>query len=313
MKKLSYLRDRAQQLAAARSFFAARQVLEVDCPILTSQASIDAHIDLISAHNLSERRFLHTSPEYAMKRLLAEGLGDIYQLGHVFREGEYGHKHNPEFTMAEWYRVGFTFTEMIDETIDFCCLFLGQLPVEKRTYRETFVHFTGLDPYLSSRNDLLDYIHAQKIPSYASIETEDLDALLNLILSIQIEPKLGTDTLYVLSHYPATQAALAKTVLLAPEEKAAERFEIYYRGVELANGYHELADPEEQRQRFKDSNQHRIALGKEELPIDEAFLAALQQGLPDCCGVAVGFDRLLMLRHHTSTIQDIMPFGWHNI
>lgn len=305
--------DRARMLAAARSFFAERHVMEVDCPQLTSAASIDAHIDLIIAHNVTEKRFLHTSPEYAMKRLLVQGCGDIYQLGHVFREGEYGQRHNPEFTMAEWYRLNFTFAEMMQETVDFCRLLLGNLPSETHSYRQTFIHFTGLDPFTANNEDLLAHITKHQIPTYEGIENEDRDALLNIILGIQIEPLLGKEGLYVLAYYPSTQAALAKTIQLAPDEKAAERFEIYYHGIELANGYHELADPQEQRLRFLESNQHRVSLGKQVLPLDERFLQALEQGLPDCCGVAVGFDRLMMLRHQVPQLQDVLPFGWKNI
>lgn len=311
--KLNALQERASLLARARAFFSARNVMEVDCPILTSAASIDAHIDLMTAQNLQERRFLHTSPEYAMKRLLVEGAGDIYQLGHVFREGELGRRHNPEFMMAEWYRLGFSFEEMIHETVDFCRLFLGDQPEEIYSYRETFLNYSGLDPYTITQSQLLDYIRTHNIPAYEGIETEEKDALLNLILGYQIEPLLGNGCLYVLAYYPSTQAALARTRLLAPDELAAERFEVYFKGVELANGYHELADATEQRFRFEQSNEHRLSLCKQALPLDELFLKVLEKGLPDCCGVAVGFDRLVMLKQASQTIQEIMPFGWEEI
>lgn len=309
--KIQVLHDRASMLAKARAFFAERQVMEVDCPILSSNASIDAHIDLISAkYNQSETRFLHSSPEFGMKRLLAQQSGDIYQLSHVFRDGECGVKHNPEFMMAEWYRIGVSFEFLISETFDFIRLLLGPLPTMTITYREAFFRFSGLDCMKASFSELLQYLRDHHIPIYAEIENEDKDALLNLILASVIEPQLGNQVLCALTHYPASQAALAKTISDGTA-LVAERFEVYYRGVELANGYHELADASEQRRRFIESNEHRRLLGKPSLPIDEHFLSALQSGMPDCCGVAVGFDRLMMLRHQSSHIQDVIPFGWN--
>lgn len=306
--KIHALRDRAHMLAAARHFFADRHVLEVDCPLITQAASVDAHIDLIAVRDGPSWRYLHSSPEYGMKRLLADGIGDIYQLAHVFREGEQSGKHNPEFMMAEWYRLGFTFAQMIDETVDFIRLFLGSLPARTLSYREVFLHYAGFD-YLEASDDfLLNYLVARGITPYPGIEAEGKDALLNLILGTLIEPQLGQDELFVLAYYPSSQAALAKTCQRGPET-AAERFEIYYRGIELCNGYHELADAKEQRQRLIEANQQRLQLGKDELPIDERFLKALEKGLPECCGVAVGFDRLMMLRQGKQ-IEGVIPFTW---
>ncbi len=312
--KLNLLRDRAQMLAAARSFFAERHVLEVDCPLITRQASVDAHIDLIPVKEGpigqdSGWRYLHSSPEYGMKRLLAQGIGDIYQLAHVFRQGEQSPKHNPEFTMAEWYRLGISFEGMVAETIDFVRLLLGNLPYHILSYRDAFITYAGIDYVPASNQELLDYLASRDLIPYAGIEQEGKDALLNLILGAFIEPLLGKDELCVLAYYPATQAALAKTCRRDDDELVAERFEIYYRGVELANGYHELADAEEQRARLMEANAFRQQLGKDTLPIDENFLKALQKGLPDACGVAVGFDRLMMLRHGKD-IAEIIPFGW---
>lgn len=310
--KIAVLRDRSEMLSQARLFFSSRGLVEVDCPIISSSASVDAHIDLIPALDANDqKRYLHSSPEYGMKRLLSEGIGDCYQLSHVFRQGEYGRKHNPEFMMAEWYRVGFTFQELIEETLDFIRLFLGTLPHEIISYREALQKHAGFDYLTMSTQDLLHYLHSKEIEVYAEALEEGKDGLLNIVLGTIVEPCLGLDKLCALSHYPSTQAALAKTVFRG-EEKTAERFEVYYQGIELANGYHELVDSLEQEQRLIEANVARQKLNKEALPIDYKFLKALKNGLPDSCGVAVGFDRLMMLRHQSATLADVIPFDWNN-
>jgi elongation factor P--(R)-beta-lysine ligase len=307
-KRISILHDRAAMLAKARDFFAHRNVIEVDVPCLSLVADIATHIDLITAlYNQTETCYLHPSAEYGMKSLLSEGIGDIYQLSHVFRDGEYSHKHNPEFMMVEWYRQNITFIDLIHETLDFISLFLGNLPRTIISYREVFQRYAGFDYLKADTNDLLAYIKAKKIPAPSNIEDEGKDGLLNIILGFDIEPHLGKDELCALAYYPSTQAALAMTIQ-NDDELVAERFEIYFNGVELCNGYHELTDPVEQRKRINQANQARIELGKKALPIDESFLAALEKGLPDSCGVAVGFDRLMMLRHHTNNLSDVIPF-----
>lgn len=308
--RLHILRDRSAMLAAARQFFYSKGLLEVDCPLITTSASIDAHIDLIPTQHLSGKRYLHSSPEYGMKRLLTEGLGDIFQLAHVFRQEEIGVKHNPEFMMAEWYRLSFSFEEMVAETLDFTRLFLGPLPSRTLSYRDAFVHYVGIDPFTSDCEQLLEVLKGHEVPLYQGAESETKDNLLNLILGTLIEPHLGENELLALAYYPASQAALAKTRSF-PEGLVSERFEIYYKGMELANGYHELADAAEQRTRLNEANDMRASLGKEKLPIDEHFLAALEKGLPECCGVAVGFDRLMMLRHNASSIKQVLTFDWH--
>lgn len=297
-------------LSKARAFFSEKGILEVDCPLLSPFASVDAHIDLIPvSYNHQEIRYLHSSPEYGMKRLLAEGMGDIYQLSHVFRDGEWGRKHNPEFMMAEWYRKGFSFTDLMEETFAFIELFLGSQHRTIISYREAFKTYTGIDYVHASASDLKKYLIGHQIPFYDSIEKEDRDALLNLILAHSIEPHLGDSGLCALAYYPASQAALAQKIWIEDEE-AAERFEVYYKGIELCNGYHELANSQEQRLRLQEANRQRRLLGKSPLPLDERFLEALELGLPDCCGVAVGFDRLMMLRQNLLHLQDAIPFGW---
>lgn len=309
-KHIEILKDRARQLAAARAFFASKGIIEVDCPLLTQKASIDAHIDLIPAlYQGKETRYLHSSPEYGMKRLLTKGIGDCYQLAHVFRDGEYGVKHNPEFMMAEWYRLGISFSAFIEETVDFVRLFLGKTPCRVVSYREVFEQTLQINPFATSSADLMALLTQHHIEPYPSLVSEGKDAILNLLMSYLIEPQLGKNELTVLAYYPASQAALAKTQTIQGDS-VASRFEIYFKGVELANGYDELADPQEQRARLLEANSQRKQLGKNTLPIDEAFLTALEKGLPSCCGVAVGIDRLLMLRHNTNTIAEVMPFDW---
>lgn len=310
LTKIDILKDRSAMLDKARGFFKERQVMEVDCALISSSASVDLHIDLIpSLDAQGQWRYLHSSPEYGMKRLLSEGVGDIYQLSHVFRQGEYGHKHNPEFMMAEWYRVGFTFQQMIEETLDFIRLFFGPLPSRILSYREIFQQYAGFDYVHATRESLLAYLEERHVAPYEGILEEGKDALLNQILGTFIEPYLGQDELCALAYYPSTQAALSKTFQKG-DECVAERFEIYYKGVELCNGYHELTDHREQLRRFEEANEGRLQLKKETLPIDYNFLEALEKGLPDCCGVAVGFDRLMMLRHQTPCISDVIPFDW---
>lgn len=293
-----------------RAFFSQKDILEVDCPALSKSAAIDAHIDVMSvALKDGENGYLHTSPEYGMKRLLALHLGDIYQMSHVFRDGELGPQHNPEFTMVEWYRLNAQFEEFIQETLAFIRLFLNDLPSYSLTYRKALQKHANID-YLSATSQEMiacAKVNALHIPENA--QDWDKDTLLQFLMSFVVEPHLGQDSLCVLTDYPASQAALSQTKTKG-EEPVAERFEIYFKGIELANGYHELTDPVEQRRRLHQSNAERVLLGKSPLPIDENFLNALDEGLPDSCGVAVGFDRLMMLRHHKKEIHEILPFSW---
>jgi lysyl-tRNA synthetase class 2 len=300
------LKNRARMLSVARHFFSERGILEVDCPLLSKSACIDAHIDLMKT---TQERYLHSSPEYGMKRLISEGIGDIYQLAHVFRQDESGIRHNPEFMMAEWYRMGIDFNAMIDETVDFIRLFTKELPKRQLSYREALLEYAGIDYAQMNDKELMEYAASHDIALYEGIENEGVDAILNILLATLVEPKIGLGELTVITHYPASQAALAKKVLIDGID-VAERYEIYHKGIELANGYHELGDAQEQETRLHEANQLRRKLGKAELPIDRNFLNALKKGLPDCCGVAVGFDRLLMLQQETEDIADVIPFAW---
>lgn len=277
---LKILQDRADMLARCRTFFAEKRVLEVDVPILSRSASVDTHIELIQASCCNQPAYLHSSPEYGMKRLLALGVNDIYQISHVFRDYEKGERHTPEFTMAEWYRIGMTLKEMIDETVQFILLFLEDLPLDYEifTYEQAFWRWYG------------------EFPS----SLEERDAL----FAFEIEPHLGKNSLAVVSGFPVEHAALARI----GNNGLAERFEVYYQGIELANGYHELIDPVEQSRRIDETNHARATLGKQMLPPDREFIEALEAGLPDCCGVAVGFDRLMMLRHKLEDIRNASSF-----
>jgi lysyl-tRNA synthetase class 2 len=298
-------------LRKARDFFHERNVMEVDCPAISSAAPIERHIDVMSVALKEEQpRYLHTSPEYGMKRLLSAQIGDIYQISHVFRAGEISPLHNPEFTMAEWYRIGFSFDQIIKETLDFIQLFLGTLPYRSIPYRQTLKQYLNLDYLHATPSQLLELAKVYHLDLPKDAQHWDKDTLLQLLISFLIEPHLGTDHLFVLSHYPASQAALSKTFSLPDGETVAYRFEVYYKGIELANGYHELTDPREQRRRLEDSSHARSNVGKDPLKIDERFLEALERGLPDCCGVAVGFDRLMQLKHGLKEIRNVLPFIW---
>jgi lysyl-tRNA synthetase class 2 len=286
-------------LAKARAFFAERNVLEVDTGALVRCAPNDSHIDCISTDQ--DGGFLHTSPEYAMKRLLAEGIGDCYFLGHVYRKGELGSLHNPEFTMAEWYRLGISFEEMIQETCEFLFLFLGAQEIERVSYREAFEQFAGID---------YSGISLEKLREMTESDW-DRETCLHYVLTHRVEPQLGQGCLTVITDYPPYEAALA-CVVEKNGEMVAERYEIYHRGIELCNGYHELSDAEELRRRFDEKNRVRKEEGKEPYALDEKFLAGVQK-LPECCGVALGFDRALMLQHNLKSIKQVIPFSWDQL
>lgn len=309
-KKVLILQDRARMMVKTRNFFFDRSILEVDCPALTSMASIDPHIDLIPACYFEKyERYLYSSPEYGMKRLLAMGIGDIFQLSHVFRDGEQGQLHNPEFMMAEWYRCDTSFKEMIRETQEFISLFLENDPLHVLTYRDAFKQYLDIDYVTVPTERLRNCLTEHAIDLHSDQGDMDRDELLNLLLGHVVEPFLGKNDVCVLIHYPATQAALARTTIVDGIE-VAERFEIYRSGIELANGYHELKDAAEQSRRFEEYNIKREKMGKRVLPIDKRFLKSLEGNFPDCCGVAVGFDRLMMMRHEVPEISEVLPFPW---
>lgn len=281
------LAARAQALKMVRTFFEERHVVEVDTPLLSKYAPIDTHIDLFKV----DGGYLHSSPEYGMKKLLANGSGDIYQLGHVFRKDEIGPLHAPEFTMIEWYRVETTFDAFLEENLSLVRLFIREKAFEILTYKEAFQREVGL----SFDAPPLALMEKGKTLGF---EFHDENDLINLLWGCVVEPTLGNGKITVITDFPKEQAALAQI-----KNGVAERFELYFDGIELGNGYHELTDPIEQKERLERSNKERVALGKEPLPLDPEFIQALERGLPDCYGIALGFDRLLMIKEGHSKIN----------
>lgn len=313
---LDVIKLRARLLAQLRVFFSARAVLEVDTPALSMAANPEPHLEAFVALygkpglGKDQALYLHTSPELPMKRLLAAGSGSIYQIAKVFRYGESGRYHNPEFTLLEWYRVGFDHHRLMNEVAELVTMLLGKEvlsePIERLSYGDIFQHYLGLDPYRARVAELMACAGAQDLQSPPGMPMDDPNPWLDLLLSHCIEPHLGHKRLTFIYDYPATQAALAKIRPGSPP--VAERFELYVQGIELANGFHELTDADEQYCRLQDNNQRRVIQGLPSLPLDNHFLAALKNGLPNCAGVALGLDRLLMIMAGKSTLQDVITF-----
>jgi len=304
---LAALRRRAEALQATREFFRTRKVLEVETPALVNSPVSDVNIGSLQVDMAGgPPLFLHSSPEYAMKRLLAAGSGDIYQVCHVFRGAERGRQHNPEFTMVEWYRLGFTLEQLMNEVAELACALFGRdLPVEFVSYRQALQRHAGLDPLDAEDTDLQRAAQALGLDAERAREA-GRDELLDLIVGAQVGPALGATTLTFLHRYPASQAALAR--LDASDPRLALRFELYHRGVELANGYHELTNAAEQRMRFMADQRQRAARGLSSAALDQHLLDALEAGLPDCAGVALGFDRVLMLAMNAASIDEVLAF-----
>lgn len=308
---LANLKQRARILQRIRAFFAEREVLEVETPTLSAAALTDPAIDSLvtrytgPSHADGLNLYLHTSPEFPMKRLLAADSGPIYQIAKVFRQGEAGRRHNPEFTLLEWYRPDFDHHALMDEVEQLVAPILGLSgKAERLSYRNAFKRHAGLDPLAASISELREA--AQQLGTGGFDAGEDRDLWLDLILSHHVEPHLGKVGLCFLTDYPASQAALAR---LNPDNPAvAERFELYYKGVELANGFHELGDSAEQRRRFEAELAERAEQEREQYPMDERLLAALESGFPDCAGVALGVDRLVMLALGASSLDEVIAF-----
>jgi lysyl-tRNA synthetase class 2 len=312
------LRERARLIASVRTFFVERGVLEVETPVLGQGGSTDVH--LVSLATLARtdkgqrRLWLQTSPEFHMKRLLAAGSGPIFQLARSFRDGEVGARHNIEFTMLEWYRPGFSLAELIDETTTLVANILPNFagPVVHYRYRELFHTYLAVDPFTTSLDNLRALAAERgQMPTHALAE-EGRDTCLDLLMSMVIEPQLGQHELSVVVDYPASQAALARRHQDADGEWVASRFELYLNGIELANGYDELIDAEEQRLRFDNDNAERRRLGLPEVECDEQLLAALQHGMPESAGVALGLDRLIQLALGKARLEDVLTFSTPN-
>jgi lysyl-tRNA synthetase class 2 len=307
---LPTLRLRAGLLAATRSFFAERSVLEVDTPALVRHAVTDRHIHSaqVQLPGHGAPLFLHTSPEYAMKRLLAAGSGDIFQIAHVFRGNESSRLHNAEFTLIEWYRCGYSMQQLMREVAQLAALLLDlpcDAPFEALSYQQAFQRALDCDPLVATDGALRALALGQRLAPQLAARCQR-DELLDWLMGSVVGPGLGAERLCFVHRYPASQAALAR--LDADDARVALRFELYYRGIELANGFEELTDAEQQRERFQADRAQRLGCGLPAPEIDQALLDALAAGLPPVAGVAVGFDRVLLLRSGERELAAVLTF-----
>ncbi|MFA3791706.1 elongation factor P--(R)-beta-lysine ligase [Aliiglaciecola sp. SL4] len=309
------LKKRAEINTQIREFFAHRNVLEVETPVLAHASVTDIHLQGFCTQFNSplkpetESLFLQTSPEFAMKRLLCAGSGSIFQLCKSFRNEESGKHHNPEFTMLEWYRVDFNSSQLIDEIDELLQKILKTDPLDRHTYQQAFLTYCDIDPLNCTLKDLKRKAEYFGFANIAQHETSK-DVLLQLLCSQVVEPKIGRVKPVAITDFPASQAALAR--IKQDDPRVAERFEIYFKGLELANGYYELSDVKEQLSRFKNDNQVRQQSGLTEIGLDEHFMAAMENGLPDCSGVALGVDRLVMIACEVQNIDQVMSFSIDN-
>ncbi|RMH94527.1 EF-P lysine aminoacylase GenX [Lysobacter pythonis] len=311
------LRLRAGLNRLIREFFHARGVLEVETPMMSLAGVTDIHIAPFSLQfsgrtdGAPRTRWLRTSPEYPMKRLLAAGLGDCYELGRVFRDGEAGGRHNPEFTLLEWYRLGWDHHRLVGETVALVRAALALVgraaaSVEIVTYRELYRRSLGIDPFTAPVADLRSAL-GDVVIDPAGLTRDDW---LDLLMTHRIQPLFPCDAITVLHDYPASQCALARLRDDGDGHPVAERFELYLGPLELANGYHELGDAAEQGERFRRDVDTRLARDGAAPPIDQHLLDALAHGLPACAGVALGIDRLLMAMRETARIADVLAFDF---
>lgn len=304
------LLKRAEIMQQIRQFFADRGVLEVETPVLSEFSVTDIHLSTFSTQFLSpfasEAKTLHlmTSPEYHMKRLLAAGSGAIFQLCKVFRNEEAGKRHNPEFTMLEWYRPFFDMYRLINEVDDLLQQILDCPPAESFSYQFVFQNYVGLDPLSATKAQLVEKARKHGLQCD---DDEVRDTLLQFLFSEVVEPQIGKERPMAVYHFPSTQAALAQ--VSSEDHRVAERFEFYYKGLELANGFHELSDVKEQMRRFGADNLEREKMGLPTQQLDTRFLAALNAGLPNCSGVALGVDRLIMIALGAERIQEVISFA----
>lgn len=298
------LQARAKIIQAIRQFFIDRDVLEVETPVLAQHTVSDPYLDSVSATVSQQTYFLQTSPEYHMKRLLCANIGSIFQICKSFRVDEKGSLHNPEFTMLEWYRVGFDHHQLMDEMDELLQNILNCSSAQRFTYQTVFQKIVNIDPLATNINELITCAEKKGIndPGLG----DSIDDWLMLLFSYCIEPEL--QALTFVYDFPASQSALAR--VNSQDPRVSDRFEVYFKGIELANGFHELADSAEQRQRFVKNNQTRQAMNKPQMQIDEWFLSALENGLPDCAGVALGVDRLVMLALQETHLADVLSFDF---
>ncbi|HEX5444535.1 MAG TPA: EF-P lysine aminoacylase EpmA [Pirellulales bacterium] len=305
------LRLRDALLRKTRAFFHERAFIEVETPLLSADVVVDLHlepfaVDIPRGSGEPRRMWLQTSPEFAMKRLMAAGGEAIFQIAHAFRQDEQGRLHNPEFTLVEWYRGGDGLAEGMRLLSDFAEALLERSAAEAISYQEAFERHAGIDPHTAPGSALADAARRCDVTAPKSLLADDRDGWLDLLLVELVEPRLGFSRPAILYDYPASQAALARVRPGPPT--VAERFELYVDGIELANGYHELLDAAVLVERNRANNRARQAAGKPLLPEDSRLLAAMRAGLPDCAGVALGFDRMVMLAAGAATIADVLTF-----
>lgn len=297
------MQARAEMYQKIRNFFAQRNVLEIETPLMCSRGVTDPYIQVFSVDN----KFLQSSPEYAMKRLLAAGSGSIYQICKVFRREEAGSFHNPEFTMLEWYRVGFDHIQLMQETDELLQTAISCEPAKKISYYELFMRFLNINPHQISINELKNCAVNNNINlTEATANSLSITDWLQLLMSHLIEPQLTGAAPWIVYDFPAAQAALAK--IIPGKFPVAARFEVYMQGIELANGYYELQDASEQEKRFTADNLLRQQQGLNYMQPDERLVAALQAGLPECAGNALGLDRLLMVKLQAKSIAEVVTF-----
>jgi elongation factor P--(R)-beta-lysine ligase len=311
---IDVLKMRALILARIREFFRRRDVLEVETPALSASGATDPHLHSFTvrtafADDRAAPAYLHTSPEFPMKRLLAAGSGSIYQICKVFRDAEVGRLHNAEFTLVEWYRVGLGYRQLMDEVAALVAESLESYrtlaPTEKLTYRGAFVRTCDIDPHGATSEEMINLARARGIV-VTGLSADDRDGWRDLLLTQLVEPQLGNGRLTFIYDFPAAAAALAR--IRPGEPPVAERFELYLDGVELANGFQELTDPQEQRRRFEQDARTRRQRGLPAVPMDNRFIAALAHGLPACSGVALGFDRLVMSAARAASVAETLAF-----
>jgi lysyl-tRNA synthetase class 2 len=302
---IDMLKARARLYRVIRDFFEERDVLEVDTPILSQSGTVDAFIESLVTEVSNKKYFLQTSPEFFLKRLLANNSGDIYSLAKVFRQGEQGKKHSPEFTLLEWYRVAWNEHQLMDEVAVFLKGFMPDIVENKISYQDLFLSHFNIDPHLIFLEDLKLLV---KKNIDINFDLLDKSACLDLLMTHHIEPKMPKG-LFFIYDYPADQAALASLGKNEKGQIVARRFEAYLNGIELANGYYELTDAVEQKKRFEKDVNYRLQNNLPSVPYDKLLVKALESGMPECAGVALGIDRLLMALHKKSTINEVLSFS----
>lgn len=305
------LKQRAEILRTIREFFYVRDVMEVETPSLSAASVTDVHLASFNTSFMGPGHagglplYLQTSPEFAMKRLLAAGSGSIFQLCKAFRNEEAGSHHNPEFTMLEWYRPGFDEFALMDEMDELMQCVLNVEPATRITYQDAFKQVLGLDPLTASLDQLKAHACEHGFADIAKNETHK-DTLLQLLFCMKVEPSIGQTKPCFVYHFPASQAALAQ--ICEHDNRVAGRFELYYKNMELANGFNELTNAKEQVKRFGEDNAYRAENGLNHVPMDTRLIAALEHGMPKCAGVAMGIDRLVMLATNKDKIKDVIAF-----